>query len=244
MINRLARFVIVGMVLLLILSVVGYFLFRAPTQSSPNAADVNAIYQVVGEFGAHLKNIPTYPLQDLEEMAAKEGIGVRTVNGIEVFHTKGDGDLAMSTTVDGSECVQTHGEALSLKSALEWQLNLPVTRGTSPNPENHSAQYLSTAQAVDANLKEFITDRLYRVFAQDPSSIPARSGYGEWPEEIRVGTMRKVDDTSYSVSATIVFATSVQTARSQGTTWEKPVTLALKKVSGRWLIDDVARSSG
>ena len=239
MISRLARFVIVGIVLLLILSVVGYFWFRAPTRSLPSPADVNAIYQVVGAFGARLKNIPAYPLHDLEEMAAKQGIGVRTVNGIKVFHTKDDGDLAMSTTSDGSECVLTHGESLSLKSALEWQLDLPVTSEIHPNPEDHSAQYLSTAQAVDANLRELITDRLYRVFLQDPSRIPARSGCGEWPDSIRVDAVQKIDDALYSVSAGIIFSTSVQTARSHETTWKKSVTLTLKKVNGTWLIDNV-----
>lgn len=240
MIDRLARFVIVGIVLLLMLCVAGYFWFRAPTRSLPSSADVNAIYQVVSEFGARLKNIPAYPLHDLEEMAAKQGIGVRTVNGIKVFHTKDDGDLAMSTTSDGSECVLTHGESLSLKSALEWQLNLPVTSEIHPNPENHSAQYLSTAQAVNTNLREFITDRLCRVFVQDPSSIPARSGYGEQPDEMRVDAVQRIDDASYSVSATIIFSTNVQTARSHGTTWKESVTLTLKKVNGKWLIDDVA----
>jgi hypothetical protein len=237
--NGLVRFIVVGMVVLLVISVGVYFLFKPSTASPPNGADINAIYQVVGEFGARLRNVPTYPLHDLEDLAAKEGIGVRTVNGIKVFHTKDGRDLEMSTTSDGSDCVVDHGEVMLLKSALQWQLNLPITGEIASSAEDTSEQYLSTKQAVDANLKELITDRLYQAFVRDPSTIPGRSAYGEWPDGIRIDSIQKVDDTSYSVSATIIFVISVQTARDRGTTWNKAVTLTLKKVNGTWLIDDV-----
>jgi hypothetical protein len=145
----------------------------------------------------------------------------------------------MSTTSDGSDCVVDHGEVMLLKSALQWQLNLPITGEIASSAEDTSEQYLSTKQAVDANLKELITDRLYQAFVRDPSTIPGRSAYGEWPDEIRIDSIQKVDDTSFSVSANVIFVTSVQTARGRGTTWKKPITLTLKKVNGTWLIDDV-----
>ncbi|RIE10210.1 hypothetical protein SMC3_07330 [Candidatus Cryosericum hinesii] len=235
----LVRFIVIGIVLLLVISVGGYSLYRALVASSRDKADVNTIYQVVGEFGARLRNIATYPLHDLEDLAAKEGIRVRTVNGIKVFHTKDGRDLEMSTTSDGSDCVVDHGEVMLLKSALQWQLNLPITGEIASSAEDTSEQYLSTKQAVDANLKELITDRLYQAFVRDPSTIPGRSAYGEWPDEIRIDSIQKVDDTSFSVSANVIFVTSVQTARGRGTTWKKPITLTLKKVNGTWLIDDV-----
>jgi hypothetical protein len=55
--NGLVRFIVVGMVLLLVISVGMYFLFKPSTTSPPNEADINAIYQVVGEFGARLKDV-------------------------------------------------------------------------------------------------------------------------------------------------------------------------------------------
>lgn len=236
---RLVRLVGIGIVLLLVIAAGGYSLYRARVASSRDKVDANAIRQVVGKFGARLRNVPTYPLHDLEDLAAKEGIGVRTVNGIKVFHTKDGRDLEMSTTSDGSDCVVDHGEVMLLKSALQWQLNLPITGKIASSAEDASEQYLSTKQAVDANLKELITGRLYQTFVQDPATIPGRSAYGEWPDEIRIDSIQKVDDTSYSVSATIIFVTSVQTARDRGTTWNKTVTLTLKKVNGTGLIDDV-----
>jgi bla regulator protein BlaR1 len=45
------------MVLFLVISVGEYSLFRPSTTSRPNEADINAIYQVVGEFGARLKDV-------------------------------------------------------------------------------------------------------------------------------------------------------------------------------------------
>ncbi len=59
----LLRFIVVGFVLLLAISVGAYFLFRAPTSLSQDPADVHAIYQVVGEFGARLKYVEMTALQ-------------------------------------------------------------------------------------------------------------------------------------------------------------------------------------
>jgi hypothetical protein len=55
--NGLVKFIAVGIVLLLLISVGGYFLFKPSTTMQPNEADINAIYQVVGEFGARLKDV-------------------------------------------------------------------------------------------------------------------------------------------------------------------------------------------
>jgi bla regulator protein BlaR1 len=53
-------------VLLLVISVGVYFLFKPSTTSPPNEADINAIYQVVGEFGARLKDVDlSAPKQDI-----------------------------------------------------------------------------------------------------------------------------------------------------------------------------------
>jgi hypothetical protein len=42
--DRLVRFIAVGIVLLLVVSIVEFFLYRVPTRSLPNEADINAIY--------------------------------------------------------------------------------------------------------------------------------------------------------------------------------------------------------
>jgi len=64
--NGLVKFIAVGIVLLLVISVGGYFLYRPSTTTQPNQADINAIYQVVGEFGARLKDVGlSAPKQDI-----------------------------------------------------------------------------------------------------------------------------------------------------------------------------------
>jgi len=62
----LVRFIVIGIVLLLVISVGVYSLFKPSTTSPPNEADINAIYQVVGEFGARLKDVGlSAPKQDI-----------------------------------------------------------------------------------------------------------------------------------------------------------------------------------
>lgn len=64
--NGLVKFIVIGIVLLLVISVGGYFLFKPSTTIPPNEADINAIYHVVGEFGARLKDVEmTAPNQNV-----------------------------------------------------------------------------------------------------------------------------------------------------------------------------------
>src|SRR5450759_3202129 len=112
--NGLVRFIVVGMVLLLVISVGMYFLFKPSTTSPPNEADINAIYRVVGEFGARLNDVGLIaPEQDV------------------------------------------------------------IT-------------------AMDFNLKQLITDRLYQAFVQDTSRIPGRAASSSpWPEGIEIDSVQK-----------------------------------------------------
>jgi hypothetical protein len=148
------------MVLLLVISVGMYFLFRPSTTSPPSAADINAIYQVVGEFGARLK---------------------------DVVITTSDQDVIA---------------------------------------------------AVDLNLKQLITDRLYRVFVQDKIRIPGRYVSSPWPERIEIDSIQMLDSGSYTVHGSQVVMTD-DTVAHGGNAGEIPITLTLKKVNGIWLIDDV-----
>ena len=160
-INGLVRFIVVGMVVLLVISVGMYFLFKPSTTSPPNEADINAIYRVVGEFGARLKDVGLIaPDQDV------------------------------------------------------------IT-------------------AMDFNLKQLITDRLYQAFVQDTSRIPGRAASSSpWPEGIEIDSVQKLDNTSYTVNGKIIMMTSLQAAEGRNA-GEKPITLTLKKVNGTWLVDDV-----
>ena len=159
--NGLVRFIAVGIVLLLVISVGEYFLFKPATTPQPNEADVNAIYQVVGEFGARLKDV---------EITAPQRIVI---------------------------------------------------------------------DAVNFNLKGFITDRLYQVFVQDKIRIPGRYVSSPWPERIEIASVQRLDSGSCTVSGSQIVMTD-DTLAHGGNAGEIPITLTLKKVNGAWLIDDVA----
>ena len=156
----LVRFIVVGIALLLVISVGEYFLLKPSTTTSPNPADINAVYLVVGEFGARLK---------------------------DVVITTSDQDV--------------------------------IT-------------------AVDFNLKQLITDRLYQVFVQDKIRIPGRYVSSPWPERIEIASVQMLDSGSYTVHGSQVVMTD-DTVAHGGNAGETPITLTLKKVNGTWLIDDV-----
>ena len=156
----LVRFIVIGIVLLLVISVGEYFLLKPSTTTPPNPADINAIYQVVGEFGARLKDV-------------------------------------VITTSDQN-----------------------------------------VITAVDFNLKQLITDRLYQVFVQDKIRIPGRYVSSPWPERIEINSIQMLDSGSYTVHGSQVVMTD-DTVAHGGNAGEEPITLTLKKVNGVWLIDDV-----
>jgi hypothetical protein len=158
--NGLVRFIVIVIVLFLIISVGEYFLFKPSTTTPPNEADINAIYQVVGEFGARLK--------DVEISALKQNV----------------------------------------------------------------------IDAVDFNLKQLITDRLYQELVQGMSMIPGRYVSSPWPERIRILSVQRLDSGSYTVNGSQVMMTSDALAHG-GNAGETPITLTLKKVNSIWLIDDV-----
>ena len=158
--NGLVKFIVVVIVLFLAISVGAYLLFRPSATTPPSAADINAIYQVVGEFGARLK---------------------------DVVITASDQDVMT---------------------------------------------------AVDFNLKQLITDRLYRVFVQDKIRIPGRYVSSPWPDRIEIDSVQMLDSGSYTIHGSQVVMTD-DTVAHGGNAGETPITLTLKKVNGIWLIDDV-----
>jgi len=229
--NGLVRFIAVGVVLLLVMSVGAYLLFRPSTTTRPSETDVHAIYQVVGEFGARLKDVPDSGEASLALLIKEKGIGVRVVAGKRVLHTADGRDLPITKGSDGTETVGVNEyEAMYLQDELEVQYD--VVR------HEMSAR---TVAGVDANLKRLITNRLYQEFTTYADVVPGKPMTGPYPNGIRVDSVQKVDDTSYIAKGNIILVTDTQTA-SSGSAGETPVTLTLKKTNGRWLIDDVARS--
>jgi len=229
--NGLVKFIVVVIVLFLFISVGAYLLFRPSTTPPPNEADINAIYQVVGEFGARLKDVPDSSEASLALLIEDRGVGIRVVAGKRVLHTADGRDLAITKGSDGKETVGVHEyEAMYLQDELEVQYD--IIR------HEMSAR---TVAGVDSNLKRLITDRLYQEFKTYADVVPGKPVSGPYPEAIRIDSLQKLADTSYTVKASIILMTGTLD-NANGNAGETPVTLTLKKVNGTWLIDDLLQS--
>ncbi len=223
--NRRLKLIAVAMVLLLAISVGWYFLYRKAATSSQNEAkETNAIYQVVGEFGARLKDVPDSSEASLALLIKEKGVGVRVVAGERVLHTADGRDLAITKGSDGKETVRVREyEAMYVQDELEVQYD--IVR------HEMSAR---TVAGIDSNVKRLITDRLYKEFTTYTDVVPGRPLLGSYPDSIRIDSVQKLDGTSYTVKANIVLMTG-----PQGNAGETPITLTLKKVNGMWLVEDL-----
>ena len=223
--NGLVKFIVVVIVLFLFISVGEYLLFRPSTTTQPTEADINAIYQVVGEFGARLKDVPDSSRQSVALKVAASDVGVRIVKGVRVFHVEDGLDIPIFKTSDGKdETISIGGhEAIYLKDAPVWAASRILDE-----------MYSSTVAALDSNLKQFITDRFYQAIKNDPSTVPGKPVSGPYPESIKIDSLKKTDDTSYMVEGVMNMVTSDASSASV-----KGITLTVKSVNGTWLVDDV-----
>ena len=222
--NRLPKLIAVGVVLLLAISAGGYFLHRKAATSSQNEADINAIYQVVGEFGARLKDVPDSSEASLALLIKEKGVGVRVVAGKRVLHTADGRDLLITKGSDGTETVGVREyEAMYVQDELEVEYD--IIR------HEMSAR---TVAGVDSNLKRLITDRLYQEFTTYADVVPGKPVSGPYPESIEIDSLKKTDDTSYMVKGVMNMVMSDASSASV-----KVITLTVKSVNGIWLVDDI-----
>lgn len=222
--NRLLKLIAVGVVLLAV-SVGGYFLYRKAATSSQNKADISAIYQVVDEFGAGLKDVPDSSRQSVALKVAASDVGVRIVNGVRVFHVRDGLDIPIFKTSDGkNETISINSyEAIYLKMAPDWAASRILN-------EMNSA----TVAALDSKLKQLITDRFYQAIKNNPSIIPGKPVSGPYPESIEVDSLKKTDNASYMAKGVMNMVTS-----DASSAFVKVITLTVKSVNGIWLVDDI-----
>jgi len=228
---------IVAVIMLLAVAVSAgiYLLQRRSAACARDEADVNAIYQVVGEFGARLKDVPDSSRQSVALKVAASDVGVQIVKGVRVFHVEEGLDIPIFKTSDGkNETISINAyEAIYLKDA-------PVWAASRIRDEMNS----STVAALDSNLRQLITDRFYQAIKNDPSTVPGKPVSGSYPNSIQIDSVKKLSSTSYTVVGKVKLMTSTQTATG-GVAGQSPIilTLMLNKVDGNWLIDAVTQSS-
>jgi hypothetical protein len=131
---------------------------------------------------------------------------------------------------DGKETVGINEyEAMDLQDELEVQYD--IVR------HEMSAR---TVAGVDANLKRLITDRLYQEFTTYADVVPGKPLSGPYPDSIRIDSVQKLNDASYTVKGSIILTMGAQATEGDNT-GETPITLTLKKVNSKWLVDDALR---
>lgn len=93
-------------------------------------------------------------------------------------------------------------------------------------------------KSMKENYGEFVSEGLIEKWIKDPQNAPGRLTSSPWPDRIEISDIEKIDDDTYKVNGEIIEITSTE-AESGEAAAKRPITLTVKKIENRWLIDDV-----
>ncbi|MEA4847093.1 MAG: hypothetical protein VB106_07665 [Clostridiaceae bacterium] len=93
-------------------------------------------------------------------------------------------------------------------------------------------------KSMNENYSEFVTSELISKWISDPLNAAGRLTSSPWPDRIEIQTVEKLAEGEYKVDGEIIEITSVEKAED-GIAAKRPITLTVKKVEDRWLIEDV-----
>ncbi|MEC1716257.1 hypothetical protein [Schinkia azotoformans] len=94
-------------------------------------------------------------------------------------------------------------------------------------------------EAIKEKYSNFITSSLLSKWLSDPESAPGREVSSPWPDRIEISSIEKSSENTYEVRGKIIEITSVELEQG-GSAAERPITLTIRKVDNRWLIDKVS----
>lgn len=97
-------------------------------------------------------------------------------------------------------------------------------------------------KAMEENYKEFVTEDLLDKWMEEPGGAPGRLTSSPWPDRIEISGIKKLKDDSYQVKGEIIEITSEEKDKNEAAS-KRSISLILKKVNDRWLIDDVTLGS-
>lgn len=99
--------------------------------------------------------------------------------------------------------------------------------------------------SLEENYGELVSPALLEKWQNDPVNAPGRVSSSPWPERIDIESVDKLSDSEYEVNGNIIEMTSVEMTSVEmtqgGIAASKPVTLNIKKIEDKWLIDDVTK---
>lgn len=97
-------------------------------------------------------------------------------------------------------------------------------------------------ESLKENYGDFVSLTLLEKWQNDPANAPGRVSSSPWPERIDIVSVEKLSDSEYEVYGNIIYMTSVEMIQG-GIAGSKTVTLNIKNIEGKWLIDDLTNSS-
>lgn len=93
----------------------------------------------------------------------------------------------------------------------------------------------AVSREMKDNYSDYVAPELLAGWMADPSAAPGRAVSSPWPERIEISASQKKEKDRYEVAGVIIEVTGAGEA-SGGIAAQRPVTLALEKKGGRWLI--------
>lgn len=94
------------------------------------------------------------------------------------------------------------------------------------------------SKSMQENYGDFVAPELLAKWKSNPESAPGRTVSSPWPDRIEVQSIEKVSEGIYKVKGEIIEITSVE-QKNGGVAAKRAITLEIKKIENRWLIDDV-----
>jgi len=101
---------------------------------------------------------------------------------------------------------------------------------------------LAPKEVLEKSMKEsygdFVTSELIAKWINDPMNAPGRLTSSPWPDRIEILAIEKSSGNEYKVDGEIIEVTSIEKEEG-GIAAKRLITLAIKKIDNRWLINDV-----
>jgi len=96
----------------------------------------------------------------------------------------------------------------------------------------------SVSESMQENYGSFISPMLLTKWQDDPQKAPGRMLSSPWPDRIEISSVKKLAADAYEVKGEIIEITSVEKV-SGGAAAKRGISLMVKKIDNRWLIDTV-----
>ena len=93
-------------------------------------------------------------------------------------------------------------------------------------------------KSMEESYGDFVTSELIEKWIRDPMNAPGRLTSSPWPDRIEILAIDKLAEDRYEVKGEVIEVTSTEKTED-GIAAKRPITLAVRKIDGRWLIDDV-----